>query len=675
MKKIVLTLIVAAMWLLGSAQTLNVEVGDVTYLFPSSQAGIMPYSTATTLTVMDKVFALGDITRMYVDNTVVTDDLVEVVYSDNSAKVRIAGNIAKYMTPSVSGANVSVVQDATAVAQEITYSLSGSSSNGSFYTSGAYKITVSLNDLSLTSATGAPLNIDNGKRIAVVVNGTNSFVDSSSGSQKACVVIKGHSEFTGNGTLNVTGNLKHAIRGNEYVELKKKFTGTINILDAVSDGIHIEQYFKMSNGTVNVLKCGDDGIQVEITKDVTDELNGQVLLLGGTLNINVSANDIKGLKCDSLMTISDDIGNNTTINITCSASATAAKGLKSGGNMNITGGTITISTAGDGIEETETSTSGTLSVIGTSAASCIKSDGILTISGGTFNLTSTGAGGKGISCDSIVNINGGDITISTSGKPVVYANSRLYNGTYSGNLDYIDSDFKSSAKGIKADYDVNINGGVINVTTTGTNAEGIESKAELKINDGTVTVNSYDDGINAKSHIRINGGTVTVVATNNDGIDSNGNFYLNGGYVMSFGARQPECGIDANEESGYTVVFNGGTLLAVGGSNSVPSNSSGSKQPYVQGSGTVSANTTISLTARNSSTVLASFTVPSNYSTSSGGGGFGPGGGGFGGNGSKILITCAGLTSGSSYTIKSGSSSINATAALTGNSGGPGGGW
>ena len=662
------------MWLLGSAQTLNVEVGDVTYLFPSSQAGIMPYSTATTLTVMDKVFALGDITRMYVDNTVVTDDLVEVVYSDNSAKVRIAGNIAKYMTPSVSGANVSVVQDATAVAQEITYSLTGSSSNGSFYTSGAYKITVSLNDLSLTSATGAPLNIDNGKRIAVVVNGTNSFVDSSSGSQKACVVIKGHSEFTGNGTLNVTGNLKHAIRGNEYVELKKKFTGTINILDAVSDGIHIEQYFKMSNGTVNVLKCGDDGIQVEITKDVTDELNGQVLLLGGTLNINVSANDIKGLKCDSLMTISDDLGNNTTVNISCASSATAAKGLKSGGNMNITGGTITITTAGDGMEETETSTSGTTTVIGTTAASCIKSDGILTITGGTFNLSSTGAGGKGISCDSIANFNGGDITISTTGGPVVYYNNRLYNGTYTGNLDYIDSDFKSSAKGIKCDYAVNINGGSINVTTKGTNAEGIESKSVLTINDGTVVVNSYDDGINSKSHMYINGGTITVIATNNDGLDSNGNLYLNGGYVMTFGARQPECGIDANEEDGYTVVFKGGTLLGVGGNNSVPSSSSGSTQAYVSGSGSVSANTVIKLTAQNnSSNVLATFTVPSNYTSSGsqgGMGGWGPGGS----NGSKILITCPGISKGTNYTLYNGSSSSTVSAQLTGSSG-PGGGW
>ena len=671
MKKILLTLVAAAATLFATAQTLNVEVGDVTYLFPSTQTGVMPYATGTTLTVMDKEFALSDITRMYVDNTEVTDDLVEVAFDGSSAKVRIAGNIAKYMTPTVSGADVSIAQDPTAVAQEITYSLSGSSSNGSFYTSGKYKITVSLNDLTLTSTTGSPLNIDNGKRVAIEVNGTNRLVDAAGGTQKACMIVKGHSEFTGSGTLYITGNLKHAFKGNEYVELKKKFTGTITIVDAVSDGLHIDQYFKMSNGTVNVLSCGDDGIQVDATTDLTDEFNGQIMLLGGTLNVNVSAEDIKGVKCDSLMTISDDLGNNTTINITCASTATAAKGLKAGGNMDITGGTITITTAGAGMEEVETDENGTETVIGTSAASCIKSDGILTITGGTFSLTSTGAGGKGISCDSIANFNGGDITISTSGGPVVYYGSRLYNGNYTGNLDRIDSDFKSSAKGIKCDYTVNINGGTINVTTKGTNAEGIESKAVLTINDGTIVVNAYDDGINSKSHMYINGGTITVIATNNDGLDSNGNLYLNGGYVMAFGARTPECGIDANEEGGYTVVFKGGTLLGVGGNNSVPSTNSGSTQPYVSGSGSVSANTVIKLTAQNdSSNVLATFTVPSNYSSSSQGGmgGWGPGGGG-----SNILITCPGITNGTSYKLYNGSSSSNVSAQLTGSSGfGPG---
>lgn len=177
----------------------------------------------------------------------------------------------------------------------------------------------------------------------------------------------------------------------------------------------------------------------------------------------------------------------------------------------------------------------------------------------------------------------------------------------------------------------------------------------------------------------IKGGDITVVATDNDGLDSNGNLYISGGVIRAFGTSSPECGIDANEEEGYSVIFTGGTLLAVGGGNSTPRTSE-STQPYVSGSMSVSAGNEITL--KSGDTVLATFTVPDNYSSSNQGGGpggwgapanAGPGGGGPGGGGwggSSVLISCAGLTSGSSYTIASGTSSSTVTATTTGNGGG-----
>ncbi|MGN1172242.1 MAG: carbohydrate-binding domain-containing protein, partial [Muribaculaceae bacterium] len=206
--------------------------------------------------------------------------------------------------------------------------------------------------------------------------------------------------------------------------------------------------------------------------------------------------------------------------------------------------------------------------------------------------------------------------------------------------------------------------------TTGKGAEGIESKAVLTINDGTIIVNSYDDAINSSSHMYVKGGDITVVATNNDGLDANGNLYIQGGYIRAFGAGAPECGLDANEEQNYHVYFTGGTVLAVGGGNSVP-NSSASTQPYVSGSGSATAGATVTLAS--GSTVLATFTIPSNYGSSTGGstppntpaaggrpgGGGNPGGPGGGGG---LLVTCPGLTSGSSYTLTVGSTSSTVTA-------------
>ena len=88
--------------------------------------------------------------------------------------------------------------------------------------------------------------------------------------------------------------------------------------------------------------------------------------------------------------------------------------------------------------------------------------------------------------------------------------------------------------------------------------------------------------------------------------------------IRAFGTSSPECGIDANEEEGYSVIFTGGTLLAVGGGNSTPRTSE-STQPYVSGSMSVSAGNEITL--KSGDTVLATFTVPDNYSSSNQGGG------------------------------------------------------
>ena len=97
------------------------------------------------------------------------------------------------------------------------------------------------------------------------------------------------------------------------------------------------------------------------------------------------------------------------------------------------------------------------------------------------------------------------------------------------------------------------------------------------------------------------------LSTNNDSLDSNGNLYLQGGTVRAFGSGSPECGIDANEEQGFSVIFTGGSLLAVGGGNSTPSSNT-STQPFVSGTASVSASQTITL--KDGSDVLASFRVP-----------------------------------------------------------------
>ena len=594
------------------AQTLNVQVGNVTYQFPASQAGAMPYDNGSTLTVMNKAFTLSEVTNMYVDETAVADSTISVVYSGSSAAITVAGNIAQYVTITQSGAHVKIDQSSS-LDKEITYMLSGTTTDGEFYMSGSYKATIVFNGLTLTNATpvysGAAVHIQNSKRIDVKVatGTTNTLVDASTGSQKGALYIKGHAEFKQKGTLNIIGNVKHGIKTGEYISIKN---ATINVLGAVGDGINCEQFFLMESGSVNISGTADDGIQCDIedtttgstgqTTDHEGEDSGNVYISGGTITVSVTT--------------------------------AAAKGIKSEGDMYISGGTITATTSGGGAWDSDE--------LKTKSCAGLSADGNIAISGGSINLKSTGAGGKGISGDgTFVLSDSASIVITTSGQAVVASSSgSLSVVSNSSSLDRYDTNYKSSPKGIKIDGTVTISGGKVSVTTSGAGGEGIESKSTMNVSGGEVVVNSYDDALNASSHLTISGGLVYAHATNNDGIDANGNCYIQGGIVYAIGASSPEVAIDANTEGGYKLYVTGGTIVAIGGLENGASISGGTCKQTSSWTG----NAWYALYNGNEVALAFKTTTKS----SSGGGGYGPGGGG---SSQKLVVYTS-----STPTLKSG---------------------
>lgn len=623
----------------STAQNLNVTVGNVSYSFPAERCGEMQYTDGLSLQIMGRSFNIDEITVMEVATESVDDNMVNILWTAEGAKAVVAGNVAQYVQIDIEGGNVTVTQSdevGDETCGEISYVLSGESSNGSLILNGSYKASVELNGLTLTNPNGAAIDIENGKRTALRVNDgtTNILTDGAAGSQKAALYCKGHLEFKKKGSLTVTGNKSHAIAAKEYIEIKNS---SITIAGAKKDGINCNQYFMMESGKLNISGTEDDGIQVAY-KDATDreaEDTGTITIKGGTLDIDVTAD--------------------------------AAKALKGEGDFVMTAGTINAVVRGNGLWDS--------SKLKTKASSCIGVDGNLNISGGTLNLTATGGGGKGISIDGDLNISGGDFTISTEGGMLAYVNG-VINNNYTGNADNLNSDYKSSPKGIKVDGTIVIDGGNFLIETKGAGGEGMESKKTLTVNDGTIVIHAYEDGTNSSSHTYINGGNIEVTSKTGDAIDSNGAIYIKGGMIRVFGAGGAEQGFDAGDN--YTIYFNGGTMLAAGGGNSAPTNSQ-STQAYVVLTQQLAAGTTVTIS--DGDTELATFEVPASYGATTSSvmrKGGNPGGGwdwGWGGStGSALLISTPEMVSGKSYTIKAGSSTVSGTAQLTGGSSGPGGG-
>lgn len=484
------------------------------------------------------------------------------------------------------------------------------------------------NGVTITVTDGKHITADHGKTqgICYVVSGTTA---------DGSLTISGSADYEVNlNNANITNSQSTALnldgKGGAYIVL----TGSNKLTDGT-----VEDHKSALYGKGKLLFSGSGSLEIHGQYNNGIQSKSYVLFEKG-INVYVKAanHGIKG---------SDAIINGGIINV--ETAGLGAKGINCDEDIVINGGRTTVIATGDGEWDEEE--------LETKAVSCIKCDSVLTINGGEVYVKATGSGGKGLKADWECYITGGKVRAITTGG-LYYNDGTTENLNYKGNTDNIDDAYSSSPKGIKIGTKnehgiLTISGGDVMVRTAGTNGEGIESKGTLNITDGSVMVAAYDDAINASSDLTISGGTVVAVGTNNDGIDTNGNLYIKGGTTIAYGANGAEAGIDADES--HALYITGGSLFAVGGR--IDCKLGSTSQGLVQVSGSVAANSTVSIS--NGDKAYATFTMPP-YS-----------------NNGTILITAAGMSSGSNYTITAGSSTVSATATNTLSSamgGGPGGG-
>ncbi len=327
--------------------------------------------------------------------------------------------------------------------------------------------------------------------------------------------------------------------------------------------------------------------------------------------------------------------------------------------IQIDGGKLTTKTAGDGLdcEEGYITIVGGTQVIKTTGKKGhgLKSETDININTtGTLDVSVEGIASKGMSAGANINIYEGSITIKTAGSAVyeteeadfaspagikcdgeLIIEGGVLNITSSGaggkgisadgNLvinngiitvvtsgdNFVYNNDNTAAKAIKSDANVTINGGTISIKTSKTEAEGLESKDILTITGGTIEIEAHDDCINASNHINISGGKIYCNSTTNDGMDSNGTIAISGGLVIALGAAVPEAGIDADNNR---FAITGGTIIGLGGSTSTPTASASTQRSVVYTTNTANIQT-IAIQSSDSKSILT-LKLPRTYQQS-----------------------------------------------------------
>ena len=496
---------------------------------------------------------------------------VTIVYDGESATCTGAD---KNIKVEINGADVVVTSS-----KKAEYILTGKTENGSFKINknenkdDNKKAKVVLKDVSLKSTTQAAINIQSGKRCYLVLDG-ESYIEGAcidpepkegeteAEDMKAAIFSEGKLLMSGTGHLSIKENNKHGICSDDYVFLH---SGIHLDITSAKDGIHANDSIVISGAEVNIT-AGKDGIDSE----------NDIVMNGGVVRATITSDGCKGMKSDR--------------------------------DISLYGGRIAVVTSGD----VDTSDSAD-----PKGCAGIKCDGVLNIDGAVLALKSTGQGGKGISVDEEFVMNSGLVQVITTGSR--YGSSSNGSGPGGGfpgggfgggmgNPGGGNSSSESvSPKGIRCDNNITINGGKIQIIVSGENdgAEGLESKASLTINDGTVEIYAYDDAINAATSITVNGGNIYTYSASNDAIDSNGTLNLKGGVIIASGATTPEEAFDTDNGRNFSIC--GGTIIGTGGTQVEPQGSN--TQSFCRFSYNMSKGTLLTLLDKDGNHVF-SYNVP-----------------------------------------------------------------
>ncbi len=293
----------------------------------------------------------------------------------------ITTNSAASLTADMDSAESIVVSDDNSqvtISSSGTYVISGSSDDGNITVKkGTTGVVLVLDDLDLTSTTGATLSINKNTEVKVIVQGNVTLTDNENPDDEdsedeevadafdgAAIKAKDGSVvyITGNGTLTINGNAKNGIKAGDESSFVIDGGLTLNIT-AANDGINSNYDLAILDAVVNI-EAGDDGIHADRVLTVGNEdgtgpsititgsvegMEGTVVnIRGGNIVINSSDDAINAANADALyegqITYSVNMTGGTV------SIHSGADGFDSNGNVNLIAGSATISSASVGGE-------------------------------------------------------------------------------------------------------------------------------------------------------------------------------------------------------------------------------------------------------------------------------------------------------------------------------------
>ena len=501
------------------------------------------------------------------------------VYAANVNPTLTFSNTA--IKETVSGNGYTISGTTLTISAAGVYRVKGSCSEGSIVVSKSLdNVILILDDLSLSSASTAPVVVKKGSNVTIHLDGTSTLTDNEDASTEdtnedfegAAIKVKSGSNvtFCGEGTLNVNGNAKNGIKGAE--ESTQTFNGGTYNVTAANNGIAADGSITVNGGSFT-LDTDNDGIKS--VPDADDTVStGSVTINGGTFNITA---DGDGISAEDTLKIT---GGDFTIKTlggyndkTFNSDTMSCKGLKASGdrenienNLIITGGTFDLNTADDAIH----------------------SDTNAEITGGTFKIYT---GDDGVHADTQLDLG---ISGGLARDPEFYIYSSyegLESGTvnlYSGKYYVVSSDDGINAAGGSANgSDPGMGGG--NTFNPGGRPGGPGGPGgQGGTSSGNYALNIY-------------GGAVYVNALG-DGLDSNGTLNLTGGNVSVFSMQSG--GDNSPFDCDGTMTLNGATVFAAGTNPMNENPSTSTSQSYYKQSTNLSAGTVI--TVKNGSTTLYS---------------------------------------------------------------------